>query len=218
MSAVGGTETYKARVYGAPEFIAYAAFDAGLVDIDLQSGASLRLKLAAGDQAGQETRIEEIESLHGEQLRANLGIRRIPEIPTTGAAVTDIAASLAHDLGNGGLRRLAGITYRDVRDSVIRDMYGLFDDDPRLGPSLQTQLFVYAGMGALAALPVALSELLPSPYEFRVSAATAFAGMDSQAEWRAAGSVDYATDKLRDKLAVRLANSLSSHGPAMLST
>jgi hypothetical protein len=34
MSAVGGTETFQARVNGAPEFIAYAAFDAGLIDFD----------------------------------------------------------------------------------------------------------------------------------------------------------------------------------------
>src|SRR5262245_63509795 len=94
MSAVGGTETYKARVYGALEFIAYAAFDAGLVDIDLQSGASLRLKLAAGDEAGQETRIEEIESLHGEQVRADLGIRRVPEVATIAEGVTEIVAHL----------------------------------------------------------------------------------------------------------------------------
>ena len=79
----------------------------------------------------------------------------------------------------GGLRRLAGLTFRDVRESALKDMYGLFDDDPRLGPSLQSQLFVYGGLGALAALPVSLSELLPDPYDFRVAAATAFAGMDA---------------------------------------
>jgi 3-oxoacyl-[acyl-carrier-protein] synthase II len=106
MSAVGSTETYKARVYGAPEYIAYAAFDAGLVDIDLQGGASLCLQWATGDRAGQAATIEEIESLHGAQLRANLGIGRIPEISAaSGASVTDIAASLPHDLGNGALRR-----------------------------------------------------------------------------------------------------------------
>src|SRR5262249_12323521 len=115
MSAVGGTETYKSRVNGAPEFIAYAAFDAGLIDIDLQGAAALRLQWATGARAGQAATIEEIESLHGAQLRANLGIRRIPEISdASGAVVTDIAASLPHALGNGALRRLAGITYRDV--------------------------------------------------------------------------------------------------------
>lgn len=219
MSAVGSTETYNARVYGAPEFIAYAAFDAGLVDIDLQGGASLRLRWATGDRAGQATTIEEIESLHGAQLRANLGIRRIPEISAaSGAVVTDIAAGLPHDLGNGGLRRLAGITYREVRDSAIKDMHGLFDDDPRLGPSLQAQLFVYAGMGALASLPTGLSELAPNPYDFRIAAAAAFGGMDALAEWRAAPGLPTDGDKLRDKFAMRLANSLASHGPALIAT
>src|SRR5262249_15785320 len=128
LSAVGGAETYKARVCGAPEFIAYAAFDAGLVDIDPQGGDSLRLQWATGDRAGQGTTMEEIEGVYGGQLRANLGIRRIPELSAaSGAVVTDIAAGLPHDLANGALRRLAGITYRDVRDSEIKDMYGLFD-------------------------------------------------------------------------------------------
>src|SRR5262245_60987738 len=129
MSAVGGAETYKARVRGAPEFIAYAAFDAGLVDIDLQGGSSLRLQWATGDRAGQAATIEEIESLHGAQLRQNLGIRRIPEISdASGAVGADIAASLPHDLGNGRLRQLAGITYREVRDSSMKDTVGMVED------------------------------------------------------------------------------------------
>jgi len=190
MSAVGSIETYKARIHGAAEFIAYAAFDAGLVDIDLQGGDSLRLQWATGDRAGQAATIEEIESLYGAQLRANLGIRRIPETSdASGAVITDISASLPHELGNGALRHLAGITYRDIRDSFIKDMHGLFDDDPRLGPSLQAQLFVYAGMGALAALPAPLAELAPNPYDFRVAAAAAFAGLDALAEWRDASGL-----------------------------
>jgi len=219
MSAVGGAETYKARVHGAPEFIAYAAFDAGLVDIDPQGGSSLRLQWATGDRAGQAATIEEIESLHGAQLRANLGIRRIPEISdASGAVGADIAASLPHDLGNGRLRQLAGITYREVRDSAIKDMYGLFDDDPRLGPSLQSQLFVYAGMGALAALPAALADLAPNPYDFRVAAAAAFGGLDALAEWRDSSGAPTDRGWLRDKFAIRLSNSLASHGPALIAT
>ena len=42
--------------------------------------------------------------------------------------------------------------------------------------------------------------------------------MDSLAELRAAGTFASDTDKLRDKFAMRLANSLSSHGPALVST
>lgn len=215
VSAVGTTETYKARVRRAPEFIAYAAFDAGLIDIEPADDGSLKLTWRNGEPAS----IEEIEREHGQRLRANLGIRYIDELTELGnAVVTDIAASLPHDFAKDGLRRLAGLTYREVRESALRDMYGLFDDDPRLGPSLQAQLFVYGGMGALAALPVPLSQLLANPYDFRIAAATAFSGMDALSEWRSAGSPDIANDKLRDKFAMRLANSLSSHGPALVST
>jgi 3-oxoacyl-[acyl-carrier-protein] synthase II len=215
ISAVGSTETYHARVTGAPEFIAYAAFDAGLIDIELSGGGAPALRWLDGTA----TTIDEIERRHGAQLRTSLGIRFVPELTAAGASVvTDIAAPLPHDFESGGLRKLAGLMYRDVRESVLKDMYGLFDDDPRLGPSLQAQLFAYSGLGALAALPVSLSELLPNPYEFRVAGATAFMGMDSLAELRGAGTEGIENDKLRDKFAMRLANSLSSHGPALLST
>ncbi|WP_233411968.1 hypothetical protein, partial [Paraburkholderia kururiensis] len=46
-----------------------------------------------------------------------------------------IAAPLPHDLEAGGLRRLAGIRERDIRDSSFREMCKLFSDDPELGPS-----------------------------------------------------------------------------------
>ncbi|MGH8175857.1 MAG: hypothetical protein ACREV5_06305, partial [Steroidobacter sp.] len=214
ISAVGSTETYHARVSNAPEFIAFAAFDAGLIDIEHASDGSLHFHWSNGDPAT----IKDIEQRHGAQLRANLGIRYFEELTSASGVVTDIAAALPHDFESGGLRKLAGLMYRDVRESVIKDMYGLFDDDPRLGPSLQSQLFAYSGLGALAALPVPLSELLTNPYEFRVAGATAFQGMDALAELRAPGAPGFDDDKLRDKFAMRLANSLSSHGPALLST
>jgi len=214
VSAVGSTETYLAKAARAPEFIGFAAFDAGLVDIEPRSDGSLKFTWANGEPAT----LDEIEQRHGQQLRDSVGIRYIPELTKlTGSIVTDIAASLPHDFATGGLRRMAGLSYREVRESVLKDMYGLFDDDPRLGPSLQAQLFIYGGMGALAALPVALSELLPNPYDFRVAAATAFAGLDALHEWRGAGNVPL-EDKLRDKFAMRLANSLASHGPALIAT
>jgi hypothetical protein len=215
ISAVGSTETYQARVTQAPEFIAYAAFDAGLLDIEPTPDGGLQLRWLDGTPAT----LEEIERRHGAQLRSNLGIRYVDALTAAGSAVvTDIAAPLPHDFESGGLRRLAGLMYRDIRESALKDMYGLFDDDPRLGPSLQAQLFAYSGLGALAALPVSLAELLPNPYEFRVAGATAFMGMDSLAELRGAGTDGVENDKLRDKFAMRLANSLSSHGPALLST
>jgi hypothetical protein len=217
MSAVGSTETYLARVAKAPEFIAYAAFDAGLIDIEPAMEGALRLQWR-GQSAAPAT-LAEIETKHGAQLRANLGIRYIEELSARAPAIiTEIAAGLPHSLATGGLRELSGLFFRDVRDSALRDMYGLFDDDPRLGPSLQSQLFVYAGMGALAALPMPLSELLPNPYDFRVAGATAFPGMDALHQWRGAGNSELERDKLRDRFAMRLASALNSHGPALIST
>lgn len=216
VSAVGSTETFLAKAVAAPDFIAYAAFDAGIVDLEPDGDGSVRAIWAG---TSDEATIDEIERRHGETLRSSLGIRQIGELTAQGdAVVSDIAASLPHDMAEGGLRRLAGLTYDDVRESGLRNMHGLFDDDPRLGPSLQAQLFAYAGLGALAALPVSLSQLLPDPFDFRVAAATAFSGLDSLGELRAAKEYDYASDTLRDKFAMRLAASLASHGPALVST
>jgi hypothetical protein len=215
ISAVGSTETFRARVTGAREFIAYAAFDAGLVDLELAADGALSARWRDG---GEPASIEAIEERHGARLRDQLGIRHVDELTALGSAVvTDIAAPLPHDFATGGLRRLAGFGYQDVRDSVLKNMYGLFDDDPRLGPSLQAQLFAYAGLGALAALPVPLAELLPEPFAFRVAAATAFQGLDALAELRGVHAPDD-PDRPRDRFAIRLASSLSSHGPALLAT
>lgn len=211
ISAVGSTETYHARVAESPEFIGLAAFDAGLVEAHPQTDGTLNWRWNHGSAAT----LAEIEARHGATLRANLGIRVIDELIGRPGKL-DIAAPLPHDLAHGGLRRLGGFGFRDIRDSSLKDMYGLFDDDPRLGPSLQAQLFMYAGLGSLAALPAPLSQLLPDPFEFRVFAAAAFAGMDAMALWGDHGGDS--TDKLRDKLALRLASSLSSHGPAMVAT
>jgi 3-oxoacyl-[acyl-carrier-protein] synthase II len=211
MSAVGSTETFQARVANAPEFVAHAAFDAGIVDFD---GDKLRWT-----SNGEETTLAEIEARHGAQLRANLGIRSIRD--RFDAAVefaADIAAPLPHDLDSGGLRKLAGITFRDIRDSVFKDMFGLFDDDPRLAPPVQAQLFIYAGLGALAALPKPLSELMENPFGFRVAAATAFSGFESYEQWVPPAVNMPASEHVRDKFATRLAGAIASHGPALVST
>ena len=214
MSAVGSTETFVARVRGTADFIMYAAFDADLVTLDLGADGVVDARWPDGSPAP----LADIDKLHGDDLRANLGIRIIDELVAhEEPAVTDVAAPLPHELGLGGLRSMAGITFREVRDSAMRDMHALFDDDPRLGPSLQSQLFVYAGLGALAALPVPLADLLEDPFEFRVAASAAFGGLDSIAEWRSPVP-DAAETGPRDKFAARLASSLSSHGPALIST
>lgn len=211
MSAVGSTETFQARVTGAPEFIAYAAFDAGLIEFN---GAQMKWR-----DNGEVATLAQIEAQHGAQLRANLGIRSIRDrFDQSIELATDIAAPLPHDLDHGGLRKLAGLTFRDIRDSVFKDMFSLFEEDPRIAPPLQGLLFAYAGMGALAALPKPLHEILKNPYEFRVAAATAFSGFDSFEQWIPPGANMPASDKVRDKFATRLAGALASHGPALVST
>ncbi|WP_242107120.1 hypothetical protein [Luteimonas aquatica] len=221
MSAVGSTETYQALVRGDANFIALAAFDAGLVAFEDDTGeeALPAMRWTGGEQAGQPATTAEIEARHGAQLRAALGIRRIdPGLLAPNQTVTDIAAPLPHDFETGGLRRLAGLRYADVRESELKDMYGLFQDEALLGPSLQAQLFVYGALGALAGLPAPLSELLPRPYEFRVASATAFGGLDALAQWLRPDAPPPPGGEPRDKFAVRLATSLGSHGPALVST
>jgi hypothetical protein len=211
LSGVGTTETYLARVADSPEFIAHAAFDAGLIDFDGD-----RLKWTADGEAAT---IAEIESRYGIQLRNNLGIRSIrARFAADIDLATDIAAVLPHDLDEGGLRKLAGITFRDIRDSEFKDMFSLFDDDPRLAPPVQAQLFVYAGLGALASLPKPLHELLDNPYSFRVAAASAFSGFESYEQWLPPARNVPTSERVRDKFAMRLAGALVSHGPALVST
>jgi 3-oxoacyl-[acyl-carrier-protein] synthase II len=208
LSAVGTTETTRALVAGDPSFILHAAFDAGLVDLSVEADGSLSARYVDGALVDTVA----LEAAHGRQLRAGLGIRVIDEL--VGEAVTDIAAPLPHDLGRGGLRRLAGLSYAEIRGSELRDMHGLFDDDPRLGPSLQSQLFAYAGIGAMAGLPRPLAEILDDPSLFRVVAGSSFPGLDSWAELRHP-TQDH--DGKRDKFAARLASSLASHGSALVS-
>jgi 3-oxoacyl-[acyl-carrier-protein] synthase II len=211
MSAVGSSETFQARVENSPRFIAHAAFDAGLIDFDGDT-----LKWTA---TGEVATIAEIESRYGEQLRDNLGIRSIRDrFSKEIDLATDIAATLPHDMENGGLRKLAGLTFRDIRDSAFKDMFSLFEEDPRIAPPMQSLLFAYAGLGALASLPKPLHELLENPFAFRVGAATAFSGFDSFEQWIPPAANMPAAEHVRDKFATRLAGALASHGPALIST
>lgn len=215
MSAVGSTETYFAKARGTADYVLAAAFDAGLVDLGLANDGSL----GATWRGGGEATIADVEQRFGRQLRDGSGIRIVDELLAAGNDVaTDVAAGLTDSLVNGGLRELAGLRFADVRSSDLRDMHSLFDDDPRLGPSLQAQLFAYAGIGALASLPIELRRLLPDPYDFRVAAASAFPGLDSLETLRspAAGPSDLPLGQ--DKFAARLSSSLSTHGPALVST
>ena len=236
VSAVGTTETHRALAEGDRELaLACAAFDAGYVDFDLErsTAAEPRFQRVGDDQA---ITYEQIEQEWGERLRSASGIRQLSGEKCAEHLPCDLAAPLAHDLEDGGLRALAGLGVRDLRASALSDMFGLFDDDPRLGPSLQSQLFLYGGLGALAALPVPLAELIPEPHRFRVAAGCAFPGLDSHdalslsmqpqrdGESRGEsnggsqsnGNGDGRKAKI-DRLAFRLAASLGTHGPALLS-
>lgn len=217
LSAVGSTETHRALVTRSPTAIGFAAYDAGLVDIG-GTVASPRFHARSDDGSGAELSLDEIEARWGPALRAEMGIRFIPRSRMAEHVVTNVAAPLPHDLENGGLRELSGLSYDAIRASVFRDMFGLFSDDPRLGPSLQSQLFMYGGLGALAALPRPLSELLPEAYRFRVAAGCAFTGHESF-EALSLGMQpghERVPDKKNDKLAMRLSAFLNTHGPAMI--
>ena len=218
ISAVGTTETYQALATGSSEFIVFAAFDAGLIEFDeaTLSSATPKLRWSRGEHAGERATPAEIEAVYGAALRASVGIRSVAEHLPEAVAATDVAACLPHDLESGGLRRLAGTACQDLRNSSLRDMQALFDDDPQRAPSLQSQLFVYAALGALAGLPQPLAGLLPNPASFRVAAATAFGGMDALARWTPVSGRPSA--RITDKLAMRLASSLASHGPALVAT
>lgn len=222
LSAVGSTETHRALVTRNPSAIAFAAFDAGLVDVDISRSTAAEPRFVRGESSrrGESISVEEIESTWGDTLRSSMGIRRLSPEKMASHVTTDIAAPLPHDLEDGGLRRVAGLTFSDIRHSALMDLFGLFDDDPRLGPSLQSQLFMYGALGALAALPRPLSSMLPDPTRFRVVAASAFTGQESFMNMSLGMQPKHETvpDKKNDKLAYRLAAALNTHGPALIST
>jgi 3-oxoacyl-[acyl-carrier-protein] synthase II len=217
VSGVGTVETQRALVSGDRSMIGFAAYDAGLVDVDPQA-TSPRFLARQGTRAGQVIEVEEIEERWGAALRAGMGIRVLDPQRHPSHLPADLGAPLAHDLEQGGLRRLAGLTYEQVRHSAFRDMFGLFQDAAELGPSLQSQLFLFGGLGALAALPRPLSELVPQAHRFRVSAACAFAGQEHiqhLARSMQPGSPGL-QDGSADRLAFRLSTSLNTHGPALI--
>lgn len=219
VSAVGTTETHRALATGRPDAIGFAALDAGLVDIDFdRSRAEKPCFVERGARAGDRTlTLDEIEARWGTELRARMGIRELPREALAPHILADIGAPLPHDLEQGGLRRLSGLTFGEVRHSTLADMFGLFDDDPRLGPSLQAQLFLYGGLGCLASLPEPLSKLVEA-HRFRVAAGSAFPGLDSlQAMSLGMQPSQAGGEKTLDKLAYRLSASLHTHGPALIS-
>jgi 3-oxoacyl-(acyl-carrier-protein) synthase len=220
MSALGSSDTYRAMVTNDGTAVGFAALDAGLVTIDAsRSRAAEPRFVRVGEKTDADAMsLAEIEATWGERLRSGMGIRRVAPGQRAEHILTDVAAPLPHDLDAPGLRRLAGLTMSDLRHSPRADMLGLFDDDVRLGPSLQSLLFLYGGLGALAALPAPLARLVPEPHRFLIAAGCAFAGNDSFSRLRLGMQPRHETvpDKSSDKLAYRLAASLNTHGPALI--
>ena len=99
-------------------------------------------------------------------------------------------------------------------------MFGLFEDELRLGPSLQSLLFLCGAIGSLAALPQPLAELLPDPRAFRIVGASGFHGTESAKYWEECLQPDNPrnTAKITDRFAFRLAGSMITHGPALATT
>src|SRR5690348_3670753 len=81
VSAVGTTETHRALVKRSPDAIAFAACDAGLVEVDLDksTAAEPRFVRASGALRGAPMSAAEIDAEWGSALRANMGIRALPE-------------------------------------------------------------------------------------------------------------------------------------------
>jgi 3-oxoacyl-(acyl-carrier-protein) synthase len=217
VSSVGTVETQRALIRGDRRAIGFAAFDAGLVDVEAEADEP-NFFVRAGERRGQPIALEEIEARWGAQLRADMGVRVLKDEFLPPHLPGDLGAQLPHDLERGGLRRLSGMGFEQVRASGFRDMFGLFHDEPKLGPSLQAQLFLYGGVGALAALPRPLAEVVPQAHRFRVAAACAFAGQEHiqyLAEPMQPNTLS-ARDKKADRLAYRLSTSLNTHGPALI--
>src|SRR5262245_42899655 len=105
LSAVGTTETYRALVIGSHTAIAFAAFDAGLVDVDSSRSTVTepRFVRADAEHRGESVAIEEIEAIWGARLRASMGIRQLSREKLAPHVATDIAAPLPHDLEDGGV-------------------------------------------------------------------------------------------------------------------
>ena len=100
MSAVGSTETYEAKVALDPEFITLAAFDAGLVDFEVDPTTNgFRARWRQGDSNGDIAEpSKEIETRHGVSLRSHSGIRQLAHDRSQEAGALDLAAPLPHDL------------------------------------------------------------------------------------------------------------------------
>jgi len=210
-SAVGTTETDNALADGSPLEIGFSAFEKGLVDIDVDHSTEddVVFLRAQGDRIGERISIEEIDGTWGTRLREDRMIRQMDSSKFVQNLTTYYGAPLAQGLGDGGLQRLSGLYKDNFKGTKFFNMRNLFDEDPAFRPSLQSMLFMYAGLGALSALPDDLPKILPEAHRMMVSAGCCYPGQDSYE----AMAGDEEGDKSR-----QLAAYLNTHGPAMINT
>ena len=216
ISAVGSTETYHARVTQAPEFIAYAAFDAGLIDIEPGAGGALAVALARW------------HTDHDRRDRA----------PPRRTAAREPRHPLRRRADCGGLvrrhgyRRAAAARFRERRPAQARPASCIATSaspPSRTCTGCSTTIRVSARRCRRSCSRTAASARSPRcrsrwPSCCRIRTSSAWPARLRSWAWtrspscaaRAREGIE--NDKLRDKFAMRLANSLSSHGPALLST
>src|SRR5262249_5564054 len=140
--------------------IGYDFVSAGLGSADPESSATnpvFRLP------DGQEISLQEMHSrdemgqLGGVSLQADRAIRFLKPEQMASHLLSNVAAPLAYRLetgsSEGGLRWHGGLRSSDLKGTPLEDMRMLFDDDPVVGPSLQSQLFLHTALMSLAALP-----------------------------------------------------------------
>jgi hypothetical protein len=212
ISSLGRQEAHRAAMINDPNFIGFAAADAGYVhaDLDPESPPDNPSKPKFTLPDGTPMTVEQIAKKWARTLLPNMGIRfidpshLIPHIPS------DIAAPLPHNLERGseegGLRHHMGLRESDVSGSDLKDSALLFTEDPSLKPSLQSQICINVEVGALAALPEPLPKYVPKAYRFRQACGTCLPGEDSAAALK---------KDVKDQFANRLAGKLGSNGSAM---
>lgn len=201
---LGRPEAHDACVANDPNFIGYAAVDAGLCQIDPGSPRYQPIFLDGNHPIA----LADIESRWGSALRANVGIRLYADGQLADHVENRIGAPLAHGLERGGqpggLRYFAGLTADEIAASPLAAIAPNFTDEPDLKPDLVSDMVFVSLAMAMASWGRPLSELVPDARHFRVWASSCIPGLDAYA---AMGKV------VEDDGARRLAAFLTSHAP-----
>ena len=216
VSALGTTEVYRAFAENDIQRAAsLAAVDAGLATCNWNSS---KQKYEFNDNFCNPILAEELARKHHDDIIKNVGIRHFDVDAINPNLPVNIAAFLPETLRDSELSRIIGLQKGIVRDSIFSDMVSLLVDDKNTGPSLQSKMLLYAGLSSIASLPTPLHQLLRDPSDFQVVTGGAFSGLDSMQKMLLPMQPEHGSPNGVDKFALRLAASLNTHGPALLST